>query len=691
LYHVKALYCALMRPIILSALFLLGTVLHAQSQQTAKENITPSYNQCRKLLLSDTAYATEQSFRLTDDIKYTTDGPGYFKALTPEGTWPDINYHSEMRSAWVPCWHLYRLMLVYREYNKNHDPAYLSAVHKALNFWIKNDLLCSNWWQNQINIPYVYSSLMIMLDKDATAEELAYLDNVLTKRVTQKNPTGQNKIWQHDIEARIALVHRDEAGFKTAITNMQSVIQISTGEGIQPDYSFQQHGAMLQFGNYGMHFVNSLLFWMKVTANTPFAFDPARQKIMFDYCSKGLKYTIYKGAMDITAIGRQFRQDCAVKRGATLYDDFNLIRSFDKGDACKYNLDGLNANPNVCNVDINKSFWRSDYMVQLQSNTYMMSVKMHGPFVKKVESINSENLKGSFLDDGVTLIQHTGKEYKDIEPLWNWTMLPGITCDTTVDPSAKTTFQSNNQSDFVGQVSNGTQGISAMHYNRLGVEAYKSYFFVNNMMVALGAGIQSTNIAHVVTTVNQRYAQGKLIDGKTANGEKWLWQDSMAYIFPDKNEQVKSKVELTHGNWIGVDIASGDKPESGSLFSVYINHQQNSGYSYIVKPSVSLKEMKGTDTGIKVLVNTTAVQAIQANNAVMMVFYQPSTLTVSTGLKITVDKPCILICQKDKGSNKLWVSDPTRKQEHIDVMINNQHVPVSLPKGDYVGSSVQVL
>src|SRR5882757_8876062 len=233
-------------------------VLMLSVQLFAQQNLIETNNQlnsvaqlCRQLLLSDTAYATEQSYRVTDDVIYTTDADGYFNSLKPEGKWDDIDYASGMRGAWRPSWHLYRLMLVCRKYYKTKDPLYLAAVHKGLSFWIKNDFKATNWWQNNINVPFTYSSLMMMLGDDATKEEMSFLDNTIIKRIPVYKATGQNLLWQLDNEARVALIHKNDTSFRRIINDMQSVIGISTKEGIQPDYSFHQHGPMLQFGNYG--------------------------------------------------------------------------------------------------------------------------------------------------------------------------------------------------------------------------------------------------------------------------------------------------------------------------------------------------------------------------------------------------------------------------------------------------------
>lgn len=269
------------------------------------------------------------------------------------------------------------------------------------------------------------------------------------------------------------------------------------------------------------------------------------------------------------------------------WDD--LIKN-DSQDSCTYFIDGLSRNN--CTRTGNKSFWHSDYMIHRGKN-YFMSVKMHGPFVKKIESINSENLKGSLLNDGVSLIQRTGLEYRNIEPLWNWTMLPGITADTTIHPSRKEVFKTDNQSHFVGQVSNGKQGCSAIYYNRLGVEAYKSYFFINDMFIALGAGLKAEYSNNLITTVNQRFLNAKpYVSKSSVNGRQWIWHDSIAYVFTDRNVNAKLSTEYKKDNWVSVDLASGSIPVADSLLTIYLNHHKKKSYSYIIKPGASLKEAK---------------------------------------------------------------------------------------------------
>ena len=684
----NCIFLKLCRLVAVCVIILIASpIANAQRGASADQEIATIRQKCRLLLLANVPYATEQSYLLTD-ISYSTKGEGYFKALSTNGSWNDIDYKADIHNAWPPSWHLYRLMLVYRAYHKNKNPLYLEAVHRGLSYWIKNDFKCGNWWQNQINVPFAYSSLLLMMSSDAQPAEISYMDNTLLPRVPQKGATGQNKIWQHDAEARIALFHNDVKTFKASMDNMQSVITISTAEGIQPDYSFLQHGPMLQFGNYGLHFVNSLLFWMNVSGNSTYGFDAHKQQIIRDYCIKGLRYTVFQKGMDITAIGRQMQKNSSLKRGYNLRDDFSLLQSAAKSNSCNYSLDGFA--PAGCSISENKGFWRSAYMVQLQSNRYAMSVKMQGAFFRPVESINLENLKGAFLNDGVTLMQRSGKEYRDIQPLWNWAMLPGTTCDTTLNPADRKVFDAPNRSDFVGLVSDGKAGISAMYYNRLGVSGYKSYFFIDDALIALGADLAAPDSKNLVTTVNQRFKNNKpVISGMAKGGQRWIWHDSTAYYFP-AGQIVQVKSELKSGSWNTIDKSSPDELISDSVTTTYIGHTQSNTYAYCIKPGVGLTAAKNMAAApaFKIIQNTKLVQAIYAGGKYMVVFYQPGELKLSATATLKADAPCLVIIEK---SREAWVADPTRKLETISLALNGKTIKITLPNGNYSGSPVKAI
>lgn len=649
----------------------------------------------RKLLLSDTAYATEQSYRVTDDIIYNSDAAGYLKSLTPNGNWNDLDYFSQQPGSWKPIWHLYRVMLLCRAYYKTSNNVYLNAIHRALAFWIGHDFQSGNWWQNQINTPFAYSSIMIMLGKDARPEELAYLDEKLSGRMAIVNATGQNLLWQYDNQARLAIIQNNESVFSQLMKDMQKLITVSTNEGIQPDFSFQQHGQMLQFGNYGLHFLNSTVWWLGLTAGTRFAFAPGKQKLLADYCSQGLSWTVFNGAMDITAVGRQLRANYTTKRDTDLQACFSLLEKADTGrDECNYFLDGPWASkPRVyCSLDSIKNFWRSDYMIDRLSRQYMISVRTHGNGVKKVESINGENLEGAFLNDGVTLMQRTGLEYRNIEPLWNWTMLPGTTCDTLTNPASKIIFNSNNNaSAFVGQVSCRNYGISCMAYSRLGISAAKTYFLLGPTMICLGTDINADDRANIVTTIDQCFNRpGQLLlSGESADHREWILHDSTLYYSLLSGQHIVRKIEQRSGRWSTIDQASGNNLVKGTIFTAFIPQSTSNQYAYGVTMNVGIKKLRDGAglPDISLLSNSPELQAISTNNFIFAAFLEPGKLT-TRNTTLSVDKPCLIIAGDINQEAKFWVADPTRKLKNVTINCQGKIYIVNFPSGMMAGSTV---
>ena len=378
-----------------------------------------------------------------------------------------------------------------------------------------------------------------------------------------------------------------------------------------------------------------------------------------------------------------------------LYDDLRLVRALNPSQACRYFLDGFGGPADAaCELRGNQSFWRSGYQVQMARGEYFMSVKTHGPFVKKIESINGENLLGAYLNDGMSLVQRTGREYHDIEAYWNWAMLPGTTADTTLAPGDAEVLKSNNEAAFVGQVSDGAAGLSTMAYDRLGLQARKSYFMVGNTLVALGAGIAAKDTKNVVTTVSQTYYKGPLVSTEaTPNSLRWLWHDSIGYFFLAAGSQPKTLVRTKKSNWPAVDVAS---PPAGAAdvrktCTILRPHSKTSEYAYALHTGLGKTQVRDAARRfpVQVLANTRAVQAIKFNDRVLAAFYQPEELRVSATDSIGAGSPCLLIYRRTTTQPEVWVADPTRTLQNVWLSINGVSQTIALPQGDLLGSSVK--
>lgn len=667
---------------LLTLIFSLPVLAIAQSKDFERVK-----SELIKLTRSETGpYATELGYTITYSSIYALSAEEYLKQMKEDGSWDDLDYHSTIRNNWANAKHLYRIYLLTKAFSENHNIVFLNKIHQGLNYWMANDFKSGNWWHNQINVPFIFSSILLNLGNHALPAELDFFRQKIVPRISRPISIGQNKIWEQDCFARVALLNNDEKGFTTALNEIKAAVEISTKEGIQPDYSFQQHGTMLQFGNYGLHFVNSLVFWMRVTDATSFEFDNAKRTILLDYCEKGLAHSIYKSKMDITAIGRQLRPNSERVRGEGLNGNFKLIKEMKGVDTSLFQLSGFDMNKsNSQNID----FWRSAYMVQGDGLNYNFSVKTHGKFVERIESINAENSKGSYLNDGVTLLQTSGKEYENIMPFWKWERLPGTTSDTTISVHDKNLSKSSNKSAFVGSISNAKIGISVMDYQRGTISAKKSYFFINGAMLALGSGVKAKSASNLVTDVNQQLIANnkRKWEGGLYKKKQWISYDDKLYYFTGKNQDIEVNLEDRKGNWKDIDAISADKEVQASVLDIYLKHQKEDNYAYWVshlnnKLQLNLELKTLSDYQIK---NNIQIQALKVKEFLMLVCYQSGSFKFG-GFNFDIEKPCLILF--DTKEKQLWTADPTRSLKEMKLKINKQVLNISLPQGDLLGSTI---
>ena len=56
-----------------------------------------------------------------------------------------------------------------------------------------------------------------------------------------------------------SLLKRDVDTIKLTSQAIQEELVVSMKEGVQPDWSYHQHGPQIQFGNYGLSYVKDMI------------------------------------------------------------------------------------------------------------------------------------------------------------------------------------------------------------------------------------------------------------------------------------------------------------------------------------------------------------------------------------------------------------------------------------------------
>ena len=121
---------------------------------------------------------------------------------------------------------------------------------RALPHWTQNDYINPNWWYMQIGVPQVMAPILILMGETVPPE----LKEQTIQRVLGRSKmgmTGQNKVWLAEIAFMKGVLANDPDLMAQAQSQIFSELHVTTQEGVQPDYSFHQHGPQQQWGNYG--------------------------------------------------------------------------------------------------------------------------------------------------------------------------------------------------------------------------------------------------------------------------------------------------------------------------------------------------------------------------------------------------------------------------------------------------------
>lgn len=608
----------------------------------------------------------------------------YFYNLNPDGTWSDLDYTNRIRGNWPLRVHLYRtveMAIAYQQKgNKNYKNENLyKNIHLAYNWWVNHDIINPNWWYPQIGVPQNIGLIMLLM-QNSINEEQWQKGMTIMNRVEFADRTGQNKVWVSSNIILRSILNSDNTLVAQATENIRNEMQIANNEeGLQPDYSFHQHGRQLQFGNYGLHFLEDQVKWMFILKDSEYDYTPQQIDLMRNYFTEGQRWVIWKGIYDINSSGRQFFPNEQLKKYNRVYKAASEMKKIDPNHADLYQ--------SICEENKLygvKHFPYSELTIQ-RTNEYMTSIRMVSSRIKGSESGNGENLNGYYLADGAMYIMKTGKEYFNIFPYWDWRKIPGTTAvhDTTKLPEIG--WDSYHiPSDFVGGLSYEDTAITSMQYIRDGVTANKSYFVFPEFTVCLGAGINGQINQHLQTTIEQCFSttpvytnDGEILSFENPETNKSsFWHQGTGYIINESSKTTLSS-EKKSANWSQViSWVSTEEEETKKVFTLGIDHGKNvknETYAYAVFPNMSKQALNKTSKAqpYQILSNTEAIQAVHFDTGTSVVFHKPGTLKLIDNIEISSSVPAILLYKENNNNMSITLSDPTQKLKSGQITITH--------------------
>jgi chondroitin AC lyase len=633
-------------------------------------------------------------------------GQTYLKALSEDGSWSDVDY-SDRDNEWEPLIALNRILVMsYDHANPDSDtnPEILKGIENALSYWYKVNPECDNWYKNRI-AKQMYLGVIGILVGENLREELRFL--IIQDLTDKPSMTGSNRTLLATSVFYRGVLERDPERIKMGVEGVTDQIAITDGEGVQVDFSFHQHGPYLYNGSYGSNFLRESIWMAAMVQGTAFAFSEDHLGLLRNYFWEGTRWMLRKGVLDYNVRGRQVGRPSGFdQRADILIPQLSYFMMADPMHREIYkDAQERIVNRRPQDLSGNLHFWRSDYTVH-HRNSHFTSLRMCSERTIGVETdVNSENLKGYYLPYGLTYIYRRGDEYENIFPVWDWTRLPGVTNPQEL-PIGKGNFTQDVA--FVGGVSDGRFGVSAMELDVRTTRAKKSWFWFEDEWVALGAGISSENENNITTGVNQCRLIGPVYVGKDKEfsgdtlliNPEWVWHDSIGYLF-HQNYPIELQLEAGEktGNLHSIFGLGADTVFSMASFSLWYEHGQKPKeeyYAYTVLPGKSLIETNAyrEDQPIVIKENTSEVQAVFHKKMQLsgMVFYRPGTVQLIDEFAVSVDSPCLLLLDHKNGD--IWVSDPSTKSTNLKITLRKggkvDILPVQLPQGVEAGKSVQV-
>ena len=686
-------------------------------------------------IISNKGNTTDLSLRelYLNTFQQTNELNRIIKLQNPDGLFKDINYNDPALSSWDPLNHISRLLYVSRVYVEPQSLFYhrkdiSEFLHRGLDGWYKKKPVCRNWWYNQIGVPKTLGLVVILLESELNEKEKTEALTILNNSGFRM--TGQNKVWLAGNVLLKSLLLNDEALAKAARDTIASEIYQTTEEGIQPDFSFHQHGAQQQFGNYGLAYINSLSYFANAFRGTSLQFSETQLGMLRNFAIEGENWITWRGNMDISACNRQLFKHAQVGKVLSLCVALNQLRQADSVNNKKYeNVILRNLKPGILpEMTGTKHFWRSDLSVFRSTNSYI-SVRACSPRVKGTEFVNNENKKGHFISDGCTIFMRSGNEYSDIFPVWDWNRIPGVTAPLVDSVKYNPVDNYLNPNPFVGGLAHKNFGITTFHLNRNGINAKKSWFYLNGLLICLGADINSHGGKEVITAVNQCLKKGK-VDTETYNNLKTqeteikdsvykftnlksVWHDSIGYYFP-VTAKLRYSAKNQRGNWHQIADPYSTDEITKPVFKIWIDHGMNAceskSYQYMVLSSVSQNGFSKfvANPTVEIISNNSVIQAVKnkENSVFQAVFYKSTRVNTFSGKEYIRSKtPGLLQLERSGNTRSVTVTDPTQKQTEFvfalsgkysgkyceyNASTNETTLAILLPQGGYAGKCVTV-
>ncbi len=613
------------------------------------------------------------------------------KTFYGSGSWPDINYQDKSASLWLPAQHLKRLFelsVQYRDKNSSlfGKPEVRDIILKGLQFWTNKPPHAGNNWWNTIGAANLLGGIYVLMENEldnslkAKGIELMMLGVKPNYYDYYGKATGQNVLWLASAHMYASCLTKDIEGLKRVFSTVAEEIVIADGEGIQPDYSFYQHGRQNYAFGYGKGFSETAAKYLFLANQTAFQFPNDKIDIISNYLMQGQQWMSRYSYLEYTAMGRQISRKGIDLKPILSSLKWMMVVDPAKQEEYKVFYNRLSDNRKEKPLVGNRYFWRSDLMVHHRPN-YYFSLKATSNRITSGESGNGENIKGWYQGNGTFYLIRSGNEYHEIFPIWNWRKLPGSLCSQKSGTLPLFLWGEGAQgaTSFVYGLNDGMYGCFGYDYNKDNVTAKRAWFFFDNEILNLVSNVSGDSLYQ---SINQCLLDGEVWSGaKNMQGNiDRVFQDSVGYCI-NSTDKLVVKAENQTGSWYDINVSESAEPITKKVFSLGIdlgNTVADKSYSYAILPAISLGDFKKykLSNHVQILINTKDIQAVFQKDIqqVQAVFYSAGKLELPWNkLTIEMKKPGLVLIKKQMNKMIVDYSQPVEKK-HIEYELADKNL-----------------
>ncbi|MFJ3956027.1 polysaccharide lyase 8 family protein [Arthrobacter sp. NPDC090010] len=607
-----------------------------------------------------------------------------------------------------------------------------------------------NWWFWEIGVPRKAADALILLHDvmpDALRTSLLAAVRYFTPdpnwrgRATSLAETGANRTDKalscalrgilDDRPDEIAMAR--DALSDTVRAGKNSVFgYVTSGDGFYQDGSFVQHTYLPYVGTYGVVTLGGIAEILGLLGGSDWDVTDPKKSVVLDAVEASYAPFIWNGRMMDgvrgRAVSRQNSPDYVDGAGALTailllaqgagepYRSryLALVKGWLQRctDATLYGLPSQSIAKSLLVTSVladdsvtpapapvyTKAFGDQDRLVHHRPR-FSSVVNISSKRIGRYEWGNFENNLGWYQGDGLTFFyvasdpaQYSADFWPTVDPY----RLPGTTVSSVTRDSGAVNgtgipraFQA-----FAGGLDLdgrwGIQGMDHLNFDK-SLSARKSWFFLDDKVVCLGAGITGSSGHDVFTTVeNRAFPAGAAPNVRTDNRNRALTAGAApvrltrnahimghgGYVFLS-GENVSGDIDVQlvprTGDWktinSGSDTGGTADPKSRDYVTITHHHgkdPQGGGYAYLVLPGAEHSDTfkESGNPSVTVTANNAGVQMIEdrTRNLVLANFFAPTPTDAPAPHGVTASGPCSVAIRQEDTRVTVALSDPSRTQ-----------------------------